>query len=167
MLSARDAVALCELLEQRSIHYWVVGGWGVDALLGRETRPHKDLDLLLALGDLPRLWRLLGEHGFTQKWLWEENRWVEIDGDRWPTAFVLADDQGRELDVHVVDVAPDGALVQLYGDHWPLPASISAQGTIDGTVVSCVSREAQLAMHSGYTLPDTHLRDMELLRAIG
>ena len=94
MLSARDAVALCELLEQRSIHYWVVGGWGVDALLGRETRPHKDLDLLLALGDLPRLWRLLGEHGFTQKWLWEENRWVEIDGDRWPTAFVLADDQG-------------------------------------------------------------------------
>ena len=38
-----------------------MGGWGVDALLHRETRPHKDLDLLVALGDLPTLWKLLEE----------------------------------------------------------------------------------------------------------
>jgi lincosamide nucleotidyltransferase A/C/D/E len=26
---------------------WVAGGWGVDALIGRQTRLHRDLDLSL------------------------------------------------------------------------------------------------------------------------
>ena len=56
MLSADDAVALCRLLEQHSIRFWVMGGWGVDALLHRETRPHKDLDILLAQGDRSGAW---------------------------------------------------------------------------------------------------------------
>jgi hypothetical protein len=61
MLSAHEAVARCRLLEQHCIRFWVMGGWGVDALLHRETRPHKDLDILLVLGDLPLLWKLLDE----------------------------------------------------------------------------------------------------------
>ena len=55
MLSAHAAVALCRLLEQHRIRFWVMGGWGVDALLHRETRPHIDLDILVVLGDLPLL----------------------------------------------------------------------------------------------------------------
>lgn len=94
MLSADDAVATCKLLEQRSIRFWAMGGWGVDALLHRETRPHKDLDVLVLLGDLPKLWNLLDAQGFT-----------------------------------------------------------------------CVSKETQLAMHTGYTLPDGQLRDLALLQA--
>lgn len=164
MLSAHDAVALCGLLEQHRIHYWVMGGWGVDALLGRETRAHKDLDLLVLLGDLPKLWQLFHEHGFAQQWVWQENRWVDTEGERWPTAFVVADGRGRELDVHVIDLGPDGAIVQLYDDPWPFPAAITGQGRITGTVVSCVSKETQLAMHTGYPLPDGHQRDLELLQ---
>ena len=68
----------------------------------------------------------------------EESRWVDGGAERWPTAFVAADAEGRELDVHVIDIGPDGR---------------------------CVSRETQLAMHTGYSLPDGHLRDLELLRA--
>ena len=26
---------------------WLMGGWGVDALLGRQARPHHDLDVLV------------------------------------------------------------------------------------------------------------------------
>jgi lincosamide nucleotidyltransferase A/C/D/E len=165
MLSAHDAIALCQLLEQNNIRYWVVGGWGVDALTHRETRPHKDLDLLVALGDLPTLWKLLGDQGFSLQYTWEENRWVDRDADRWPTAFVMADTQGRELDIHVIDIGPDGAIIQLYDPPWAFPNSITGQGSIAGVPVTCVSRDTQLAMHTGYTLPDGQLRDLELLQA--
>lgn len=38
-------------------------------------------------------------------------------------AFVAADAQRRELDVHVVDIGPDGCIVQHYGARWPFPDS--------------------------------------------
>jgi len=164
MLSARDAVALCRLLEQHRIRFWVMGGWGVDALLHRETRPHKDLDILMVLGDLPLLWKLLDEHRFTLQYVWEDNRWVDGEPDRWPTAFVVADAQGREIDVHVIDFGPDGSIIQHYNNPWPFPSAIAGQGSIADAAVICVSLETQLAMHTGYTLPDGQLQDLKLLR---
>jgi lincosamide nucleotidyltransferase A/C/D/E len=68
-LEAGDAIDLCQILEQRGIRFWVMGGWGVDALLGRQTRPHKDLDLLVALADLPLLWALFDARGFTLRYV--------------------------------------------------------------------------------------------------
>jgi lincosamide nucleotidyltransferase A/C/D/E len=49
-----------------------MGGWGVDALLGRQTRPHKDLDVLVPVDDLADLERVLGRHDFTRTLIWEE-----------------------------------------------------------------------------------------------
>ncbi len=164
MLSAHDAADLCRLLEQHRIRFWVMGGWGVDALLHCETRPHKDLDILLVLGDLPLLWKVFDEHGFTLQYVWEENRWLEGEPDRRPTAFVAADAQGRELDVHVIDFGPDGTIIQLYNTPWSFPQAITGQGSIADATVSCVSKETQLAMHTGYTLPDGQLRDLKLLQ---
>lgn len=165
MLSAHNAVALCRLLEQHRIRFWVMGGWGVDALLHRETRPHKDLDILVVLGNLPLLWKVLDEHSFTLQYVWEENRWVDGEPDRWPTAFVAADAQGRELDVHVIDFGLDGTLIQHYNNPWPFPYAISGQGSIADAAILCVSKETQLAMHTGYTLPDGQLQDLKLLKA--
>lgn len=167
MVSAEDAVHLCELLEQHHIRFWVMGGWGVDALLHRQTRTHKDLDILALLGNLPQLQMLFAEQGFILKLVWEENRWVDMDGapDRLPTAFVVADAQGREIDVHIIDIGADGAIIQHYDSPWPLPNALTGQGSIAGTAITCVSRETQIAMHTGYTLPEAHLRDLELLQA--
>ena len=36
-------------LTERGVGCCVVGGWGVDALVGTKTREHKDLDVLLPL----------------------------------------------------------------------------------------------------------------------
>ena len=140
------------------------GRLGRDALLHRETRPHKDLDILVVLGDLPMLWKVLDEHGFTLQYVWEENRWLDGEPDRLPTAFVAADAQGRELDVHVIDFGLDGAIIQHFNNPWPFPDAITGQGSIADTVVTCVSKETQLAMHTGYTLPDGQLRDLKLLQ---
>ena len=48
------------------------GGWGIDALLGRQTRLHKDFDALVALEDLPALTHFLGGRGFALKLIWEK-----------------------------------------------------------------------------------------------
>ena len=75
-----------------------MGGWGVDALLGRQTRPHHDLDVLVSVDDLGRLRDLLAEHAFTRRLIWEdENRWIDVQGVRFPTAFVESDGRGRDL----------------------------------------------------------------------
>ena len=91
-VNARDAAALYGLLTTRGMRCWVVGGWGVDALLGRQTRPHKDMDVLTLLSDLPTLTEILVEHGFVRTLVWEENRWL---GDQ-ATAFVAEDSGGRQ-----------------------------------------------------------------------
>ena len=96
--------------------------------------------------------------------MWRENHWLEGEPDRRPTAFVAADAQGRELDVHVINFGPDGTIIQLYNNPWPFPNAITGQGSIADATVTCVSKETQLAMHTGYTLPDGQLRDLKLLQ---
>jgi hypothetical protein len=40
-----DVLAVRDVLSRAGCRTWVGGGWGVDALAGRQTRPHRDLDL--------------------------------------------------------------------------------------------------------------------------
>ncbi|HEX6737122.1 MAG TPA: aminoglycoside nucleotidyltransferase, partial [Vicinamibacteria bacterium] len=54
-MRAEEVVALYALLAERGVRVWVDGGWGVDALLGEQTRPHKDLDALVPFDDLGML----------------------------------------------------------------------------------------------------------------
>jgi hypothetical protein len=58
-MSAKDAIALYSLSEKEGIKVWIDGGWAVDALLGRQTRNHADLDIALETRFLERLraWR--------------------------------------------------------------------------------------------------------------
>jgi len=55
-------------------------------LLGEQTRPHKDLDVIMLLDDVVRIREILGHDGYGLIWLWEENRSavdaVGRDGDR-------------------------------------------------------------------------------------
>jgi hypothetical protein len=59
-----DAVRLLQFLEQSGIEVYVDGGWGVDALLGVKTRPHRDLDIAVPHKFVPRLRKLLKARGF-------------------------------------------------------------------------------------------------------
>ena len=164
-MSAERARTVYELLDQSGVRCWVMGGWGVDALLGRVTRAHKDLDLLVQIADLPRYSEIVQRHGFHRKLEWSESQPIEVGAAKFDSAFVDAHRDGREIDVHVIDVDQEGAVVQFHTHPWPLPAdTISGVGTIDGVTVRCVSRAAQLAMHSSYDLPDKHRDDVHLLQ---
>ncbi len=163
-MSVEHALTLYELLDQNGVRCWVMGGWGVDALLGRVTRAHKDLDLLVRISDLPRYSEIVQSHGFARKLEWSESQPIVVDAVQFDSAFVDAHRDGREIDVHVIDVSHEGGVVQFHTDPWPLPPdTISGVGTIEGVTVRCVSRAAQLAMHSSYDLPEKLRGDVRLL----
>jgi lincosamide nucleotidyltransferase A/C/D/E len=166
-MSVEQAKAVYDLLDQNGVRCWVMGGWGVDALLGCVTREHKDLDLLVLIEDLPRYADLVRRHGFERKLVWSESQPIEIDAVPFDSAFVDAHPDGREIDVHVIDVDPRGVVTQFHADPWPLPRdAVSGTGALDGEKVRCVTRAAQIAMHSGYDLPERHREDVRLLQEV-
>lgn len=161
-----DAVAarrMVEALTGAQVAVAVIGGWGVDALLGEVTREHHDLDVLIEVDDLPRLLDALPGLGLTVRYLWSENRW--IGEAHLPSAFV-ADGALGELDVHVVLTSASGP-VPLSASTVDLPQdALGGTGTIDGLPVRCATAEAQRRMHAGYELPPHHRADLERLDAL-
>ncbi len=165
-MSAEQARSAYGLLDRHGVRCWVMGGWGIDALLGRVTREHKDLDLLVLVTDLPRYDEIVRRHGFARKLEWGENQPIDVDGMPFDSAFVDAHLDGREIDVHVIDLDEHGVVTQFHTDPWPLPGNaISGRGTLAGTAVRCVTRSAQIAMHTGYDVPEKHREDIRRLQA--
>jgi len=163
-LSAREALALYSTFTEHGVDCWVMGGWGVDALLGDESRPHHDLDVLVARKDLGLFLDLLTDLGFSEKLVWGESLVIDVDGVSRPTAFVQVDGDGREVDVHVIEEVPGGAPIAVCDVPWEFDeASLAAVGVIEGGQVRCVSAKTQLQMHTGYDLPQAHQHDAERL----
>ena len=154
-MSSSDLIELLRLLDAASIEVWLDGGWGVDALLGRQTRRHRDVDLIVPVSHVPRLRDILGRRGFAVK-----------DGTP-PTSFVLSNEQGLEVDVHAVvfDDEGNGVYTMQNGEVWIYPAEgFSGRGTVAGRRVACLSPTTQVLCHAhGYTPVDKDFRDMQLL----
>jgi lincosamide nucleotidyltransferase A/C/D/E len=169
MVGAEDAINIYKRLSTHGIQVWVTGGWGIDALLGEQTRPHKDLDVIMLLDDVVRLRALLDGEGYGLKELWSENRWaIDAKGIKTATAFVLWDAEGRELDVHAMHFDELGNGIP----NWEkiegfifTPQDLAGVGMIDRLAVQCMSPENQMFCHTGYVLPDYQWRDLELLHA--
>jgi FMN phosphatase YigB (HAD superfamily) len=156
-MTGTDVIGILGLLKDGGIEVWIDGGWGVDALLSQQTRPHDDLDLVLRQSDMDRLTEVLREAGF---------RRVE-EGAR-PFNFVMADARGREVDLHgvVFDASGNG----LYG---PQPedgsrrvypaAALKGTGLINGASVRCLTAEYQVANHAAYDPGEADIHDVHTL----
>lgn len=62
-MTEKDVIDLLEKIEQIGIEVWIDGGWGVDALLGRQTRPHNDIDIFVQKKDDAEIIKLLISNG--------------------------------------------------------------------------------------------------------
>jgi len=155
-MSSSDLIELLRLLDKAAIDVWLDGGWGVDALLGRQTRRHRDVDIIVSVSNVPKLLDVLGGRGFAVK-----------EGAP-PNSFVLSDGRGLEVDVHAVvfDDSGNGVYTMQSGENWIYPADgFSGRGAVGGRSVACLSATAQVLCHAhGYTPTDKDLRDMELLQ---
>jgi len=156
-MNSSAVVELLRLLDDAHIEVWLDGGWGVDALLGGEARPHKDVDIIARLSDTEKLRDILHGKGFV----------IRPGGT--PSNFVLADSSGREIDVHAVtfDETGNGVYRMANGQDWIYPAAgFGGQGTVSNVPVRCLSPDAQVLCHAhGYVPTEKDVEDMERLRA--
>src|SRR3972149_4801572 len=89
-MPASTVIELLRMLDVEAIVVWLDGGWGVDALLGHQSRKHRDVDVIVREADVPKALQILGRRSLSFK-----------EGSV-PNSFVLADGAGLEVDVHAV-----------------------------------------------------------------
>ena len=154
-MPSSNLLEVLEVLADAAISVWLDGGWAVDALLEQQTRPHKDVDIIVQVADVAKLREILGHRGFTFR-----------EGSP-PDSFVLADGAGLEIDVHAVvfDDEGNGVYRMQNGETWIYPAEgFNGRGVIEGRRVQCLSATTQVLCHAhGYVPAEKDLRDMELL----
>jgi lincosamide nucleotidyltransferase A/C/D/E len=146
-MTPKDVIGVVTVLEQEGIEVWVDGGWGVDALLGRQTRNHADLDIAIKHADVAAARRILKERGY---------RDVPRD-DTKDFNFVLGDEDGHRVDVHSFTFDDAGKCI--YGCPYPSD-SLTGTGAIAGRGVKCISPEWMVRFHSGYALDSDDYHDV-------
>ena len=135
--TGQDVVRVFRLLEEGGVPVWLDGGWGIDALLRKETRTHRDMDLIVPLDDLAAAEMALTVAGFSR----------DGRGTNLPTRLVLRNYDGLEIDIHPVTFRPDGSAVHIDEEAGGGPkylyvyssGGLSGVGVIDGRVVRCTS----------------------------
>jgi lincosamide nucleotidyltransferase A/C/D/E len=159
-MGVREVLDVLAVLDRAGVPCWLVGGWGVDALLGTQTRKHPDVDLAIEGSYLePALQALQGD-GFTVRQRESLPNWM-------PTMIVLRDERRRWIELMVVDVSapspgedsrPEDMRFRYVDDSF-------TTGSLDGHVVRCLAPSVQLLFHSGYPARDTDRHDVRLLTA--
>lgn len=152
---AEDVIEIYDLLTENEINVWLDGGWGVDALLEKQTRQHKDIDIVIQEKDVSKLRELLKLRGYIE---------IKLEQAR-SHNFVLGDDKGHEIDVHVVVFDDKGN-----GIYGPVekgvmyPAySFAGKGRINSHEVKCLTAEYQVESHSGYEVKEKDIQDVSAL----
>ena len=81
------------MLGESQLAVWVDGGWGVDALVGRQTPPHEDRDLVIAARDCPAAQTAVAGLGYERDPAAEPGL---------PARVVLRGSARRQVDLHRV-----------------------------------------------------------------
>ncbi|NJK66224.1 MAG: hypothetical protein HC941_06585 [Microcoleus sp. SU_5_3] len=86
-MKLHDVIEIVQLFDRHHIKFHVDGGWGVDALLEQQTRPHADLDIAIQHKDSTQVRALLEARGYSDV--------QRADSSEFN--FVLGDYQGHQV----------------------------------------------------------------------
>ena len=153
-MTAPDILRVMAALGDAGVDAWIAGGWGVDAVLGEETRAHRDLDLAVRSSSLETAIEVLDRLGHAPT------------VDLLPVRLVVEDPVGRSVDLHPVSFDADGVGRQagFAGRVYEYPPDGFGSGTVGGVVVPCLAAEQLVRFHLGYEPQEHDRRDMALLR---
>lgn len=152
-MTAAGVLSILDMFARVHARLWIAGGWGIDTLVGEQTRPHADLDLIVDARDEQATIDQAQAAGFS------------MHDDLRPTRFVLHHPDGREIDMHPVIFEPDGNGRQLVpgGTDFHYPAHCFTTGTIGDRRVPCITAEQQVVFHLGYDPLEKDIADMRVL----
>lgn len=124
-MHVRDVLAVLAVLEAAGCRVWLEGGWGVDALVGHQTRPHRDVDVDIGAECEEAAFIALAELGYV------------VETDLRPNRVELAAPGRGWLDMHPLLLAEDGSARQaaLDGGFHVFPAAFFTVGSLDGVPV--------------------------------
>ncbi len=152
-MGAAEVLAVLDAVGSTGCRHWLDGGWGVDALVGRQTRSHRDVDVVVDADGEQAVLDRLASLGYVVETDWRPNR-VELaaPGRRW-------------VDLHpvVLDGLGNARQAALGGGWHHFPADWRSTGRVGGVVVPCVSLAAQRLFHSGYEPRDVDRHDLAQL----
>lgn len=151
-MTADEVVEVVGWLESGGVTYQVNGGWGVDGLVGRQTRRHQDLDLFVDAEHEDALVHWLSTRGYRVSEDWRPVR-VELTGPR-----------GR-VDIHPmrVDACGDGVQEGLGGETYLHAAHDRVIGRIGGRPVVVARAERARELRQGYPPRDVDRHDLDQL----
>jgi lincosamide nucleotidyltransferase A/C/D/E len=156
VMPQETVTALLAALRGHAVNACIGGGWAIDALVGRQTRPHGDLDIWVEASDTEGLFAAFAGQGVDRVHPWP--------GDR-PWNFVLHDGRSRRVDLHLYETLGDGRLHYgsatspfLFTDH-----DLSGDGEIGGMRVRCERPEFALQNHVGYEVRESDRHDVAVL----
>ena len=152
MVNKEDAIEIILYAEENEIDIWLDGGWGVDALLGEETRHHNDIDLFVEEKNGKTFIEILKEKGFTEV----------IEAYTTTDHMVWKDAKDRIIDLHVFEFNEQGDLV-FEGESYPSNV-FSGIGKIGDKVVKCINAENQVLFHLGYEHDENDVQDRKSTR---
>jgi len=148
-----EVLRVLDALDASGVCAGVTGGWGVDALLRRQSREHGDVDLGVPSDSVDAAIEALRGLGY------------RISADERPARIILESDDGN-VDLHPIVMLPSGGGVQTGFDgqtfEYP-PGSLEAEGEIGGRIVRCGTPDLQIAFHRGYEPREHDRRDMAAL----
>jgi lincosamide nucleotidyltransferase A/C/D/E len=160
MMTVTGVHEVVSRLKAAGVPFWLDGGWGIDALVGRETRPHDDLDLVVSRDTLGDARLALAPLGF-------EHAPEAAPG--LPARLVVRDPGGRQVDFHVVVFDQEGNGHQELDDGcWGLypREGLVAFGSVAGRRIPCVTAEVQVRHHFGYELDERDHADIRVLATV-
>jgi lincosamide nucleotidyltransferase A/C/D/E len=73
-MALAEVLVVLQALEIVGCRYWLEGGWAVDTLVGRQTRPHRDLDVDFDAAYEAETLAALQELGYVVETDWRPNR---------------------------------------------------------------------------------------------
>jgi lincosamide nucleotidyltransferase A/C/D/E len=126
-----DVLFVLRLADQAGARLWIDGGWGVDALMGSQTRKHGDLDVAIEARHLSPFLAKLSGHGFVP---------VGEDGaTAWN--FLMRNPGGAVVDLHVIvlDAKGNGVLGPPEAGHAYPAESLTGRGKIADQIVDCIT----------------------------
>lgn len=156
IVTKENLIKVLDLLDSIKMRYWIDGGWGVDILLGKQKREHRDVDVDFDGKFTETLLDKLKEEGY------------EIVVDWSPSRIELSHPKLGYIDVHPLIINEDGSARQAnpQGGWYEFKAEWFSTAVFEGRVIPCISAEAQKIFHNGYELREVDKIDMKNLDSL-
>ena len=144
MMTGHDLLRVLDTLHLAGVSPVIEGGWGIDALLGQQTRPHHDLDLLVLDTDLEVSLEALSVIAF------DDIRAASSTG-----ALTVANRDGRSVDLRCYDTDYlISKTIRFDSDRF------NGRGFVVGRPVRCIDADGQVMSRVGYEPASHDLGDM-------